>query len=100
MIEKPDRQLARHTVSYIEGQYAIEVDVFQVETGSWGALVRLRTLSGGTMPDSYFVLNRTFEDRALALSNTLAVVRLCVKQFEPATAAIITRRFQTDRTET
>lgn len=87
--DKPERRLAGPARTYIEAGYAIEVDILQVEDGSWGSLVRLSKLADGLVPAAHFMLNRTFEDRAMAFSYTLALTRACVTQFAPAAATTI-----------
>lgn len=87
--DKPDRRLAGPARTYIEAGYAIEVDILQVADSRWGALVRLSKLADGQVPAAHFMLGRTFEDRAMAFSYTLALTRTCVLQFAPAAATTI-----------
>ncbi|MDF3834946.1 hypothetical protein P3W85_18560 [Cupriavidus basilensis] len=98
-LDKPERRLAGPARTYIEAGYAIEVDILRVEDGNWGALVRLSRLADGAVPAAHFMLKRTFEDRAMAFSYTLALTRECVLQFAPAAADKIARLLGGGETE-
>lgn len=99
VLDKPERRLAGPARTYIEAGYAIEVDILKVEDGSLGALVRLSKLADGQVPAAHFMLNRTFEDRAMAFSYTLALTRSCVAQFAPASAIEIAEMLKTGKAD-
>ncbi|MGT2490405.1 hypothetical protein ACU4GD_07340 [Cupriavidus basilensis] len=87
--DKLERRLAGPARTSIEAGYAIEVDILQVEDGSWGSLVRL---SAGRRPGARRALHaqpHISEDRAMAFSYTPAPTRACVTQFAPAAATTI-----------
>lgn len=99
VLDKPERRQAGPARTYIEAGYAIEVDILQVADGCWGALVRLSKLADGQVPAAHFMLNRTFEDRAMAFSYTLALTRSCVTQFAPASASAIAEMLKSGKVD-
>lgn len=52
------------------------------------------------LPAAHFMLNRTFENRAMTFSYTLALTRACVSQFAPATATAITALLKSEKSDT
>ncbi|MGO4330249.1 hypothetical protein AB4Z48_02130 [Cupriavidus sp. 2TAF22] len=97
VVDKEERRPAGTARIHVEAGYAIEVDIMRVEDGSWGALVRLSKLADRGAPAAHFMLNRTFGDRAMAFSYTLALTRECVLQFAPAEAVAIARMLGTSQ---
>ncbi|MGT2455349.1 hypothetical protein ACU4GI_19725 [Cupriavidus basilensis] len=100
MVDKMERRLAGPARTYTEAGYAIEVDVLQMADGSWGALVRLSKQADAQLHAVHFMLDRTFEDRAMAFSYTLALTRTCVSQFAPAATNTIADLLKSGKADT
>ncbi|WP_454740256.1 hypothetical protein [Cupriavidus necator] len=84
-------QMASESKTVIENGYIVDIDVLQLTDGSWSSIVSLKKVNGGDTSAEHFRLGRTFTDKAFAFSYTLAVMRACVREFVPASAASIAK---------